>query len=100
MNKLLNAVRSSINNGRKGPSNPGNWGPSATHAIEYRLVGQLPLVFSPDLSYVYFDSEAAMETWIDVVSVWTAKYGYGVGLSCSVYYWDLGPQFLKHLTIE
>lgn len=82
----------------KGVKHQGNWPLDAEFAVEYTLKDkQYPsLVWSP--AVVYFESLQAMKDWFDTTQEWIISTDNDISMSCDMYKWDLGPEFIGTAT--
>lgn len=96
---LLDALKSLIQpDGTNNPEVQGNWPVDAVLAVRYNMVDkQFPDVkHSPVI--VYFSTIEESEKWFEEKKKWIKGTDFDFSISCDLYRWDLGPEYVGTLT--
>lgn len=94
-NQIINSVKS---DGTGNPEVQGNWPVDAILAVRYSTIDkQFPNVDHIETT-VYFSSVDESEKWFAEKREWIKGTDFDFSISCDLYKWDLGPQFVGTLT--
>lgn len=99
MHALTSQIINSIKpDGTGDPTVQGNWPTDAIMAVRFSTVDkQFPSVDYPKET-VYFSTLEESEQWFDEKREWVKGTDFDFSISCELYSWDLGPQFVGTLT--
>lgn len=93
--QIINSVKP---DGTGNPEVQGNWPNDAVLAVRYSTIDkQFPNVKHAKET-VYFSSCEESEKWFATKREWIKGTDFDFSISCDLYSWDLGPQFIGTLT--
>lgn len=94
-NQIINSTKPDDTNN---PEVQGNWPQDSVLAVCYSTIDkQFPSVQHAKVT-IYFTSTDESEKWFAAKREWIKGTDFDFSISCDLYAWDLGPEFVGTLT--